>query len=124
MKEDWSDEQIKKMWPQALGELRAFANHLIATERTITGSQLSMALQLAEAGLRSIQMGENRADVKVERTGKVFSLASSEYKVTYPDGHVSTIWSPPWHETTKGEEEQAALAYARKLYSEGRHKCQ
>ena len=61
-------------------------------------------------------------DLKIERTGNIFSFASTEFRVTYPDGHVGTIWSPPWHEMDDEEEDAAALEYARKMFAEGKHK--
>ena len=58
---------------------------------------------------------------KVERTGNVFSFASSEYRVTYPDGVVGTLWSPPWHELTDDEEDAAALEAAKRMFADGKH---
>lgn len=59
---------------------------------------------------------------RIERTGNVYSIASTEYRVTYPDGHVGTIWSPPWHDLDDDEEDAAALAAARKFFEAGTHK--
>lgn len=58
----------------------------------------------------------------IERTGNIFSFASTEFRVTYPDGHVGTIWSPPWHELDDAEEDAAALEAARKLWAADTHK--
>ena len=55
----------------------------------------------------------------LEKTGNVFSFASTEYRVTYPDGHVGSLWSPPWHELD--EEDAAALETARRWFAEGIH---
>ena len=44
----WNKDDILKMWPQAMGELREFQQHLEA-KSGLTASQLGMALQLAEA---------------------------------------------------------------------------
>lgn len=60
----------------------------------------------------------------VEATGLVYSIASREFRVTYPDGSVGTIWSPPWHEMTPAEEESSARQYAMKLYAKGEHVAQ
>lgn len=60
--------------------------------------------------------------IVLKRTGNIYSFASSEYSVTYPDGHIGTIWSPPWHDMNDKDEDDAAMEYAKKLYSEGKHK--
>ena len=66
-----------------------------------------------------------RADeIQIERTGEIFSIASSEFRVTYPDGHVGTIWSPPWHEMSDADEEANARATAAKWFDAGTHKSQ
>ena len=44
----WGKDDILKMWPQAVGELRGFQRHLEA-KSGLTASQLGMALQLADA---------------------------------------------------------------------------
>jgi hypothetical protein len=67
---------------------------------------------------------ESSMSPTVERTGKVFGMASSEYRVTYPDGHVGTVWSPPWHELDDEQEDAAALDFARSLWRDGTHKNQ
>ncbi len=59
---------------------------------------------------------------RIERTGNCFSISSNEFRVTYPDGHMGLIWSPPWHEMSEAEEEAAALKAARRMYAEGKHK--
>ena len=61
-------------------------------------------------------------DIAIVRTGEIFSFASNEFEVTYPDGHVGKIWSPPWHEMDENEELVAAKQYASKLYMTGKHK--
>ena len=58
----------------------------------------------------------------LKRTGNIFSFASTEFLVTYPDGHVGTIWSPPWHELDDAEEDAAALAAAKEMFQQGKHK--
>lgn len=60
----------------------------------------------------------------VERTGNLFSFASCEFLIRYPDGSEERVWSPPWHEMT-GEEEWdeaeriAAQKWARKHAAPG-----
>jgi hypothetical protein len=61
-------------------------------------------------------MEKNDMEIKVERTGNCYSIASSEYLVTFPDGSIETIWSPPWHEWEEDEEDAKALEYACKLW--------
>ena len=56
------------------------------------------------------------SDIMVERTGREFSIAGSEYLVTFPDGTQATIWSPPWNDYTDDEEDIAALEYAQELW--------
>ncbi len=55
-------------------------------------------------------------NIKVERTGKIYSIASSEYLVTFPDGTQQTIWSSPWNNYTEDEEDAEALKYAENLW--------
>lgn len=66
-------------------------------------------------------MDDQVAVVAVRRTGRVYSIASSEFAVTYPDGSEGVIWSPPWHKMTPAEEESEARQYAMKLYTKGEH---
>lgn len=61
-------------------------------------------------------------DIKVERTEQEYSISSSQFKVTYPDGTVGFVWSPVWHDMSYPEEELAAFEYASKLFREGKHK--
>jgi hypothetical protein len=44
----WTEDQIKSLWPQARGELLGFANHLARTNAKITAEQLKMAVFLAD----------------------------------------------------------------------------
>lgn len=57
-------------------------------------------------------------EIRVERTGRGYSIASSEYLVTFPDGTTQTIWSPPWNDFTPEEEDKCALEYAKQLWKE------
>lgn len=52
---------------------------------------------------------------KLERTGKVYSIASSEFMITYEDDTTETIWSPPWHDMSEKEEYDLALEKAREI---------
>ena len=63
----------------------------------------------------------SRDGFTLERTGNIFSFAATEYRVTYPDGHVGSLWSPPWHELDDDEEYSEALKVARRWFAEGVH---
>ena len=63
------------------------------------------------------QFQQTDNDIKVERTGRQYSVASSEFLVTFPDGKTMTIWSPPWHELTVKGEEIRALQEAQKIWN-------
>jgi hypothetical protein len=56
------------------------------------------------------------SDIKIQRTGKVYSIAASEYLITFPNGFQQTIWSPPWNDFTEKEEDDHALEYAEMLW--------
>lgn len=58
----------------------------------------------------------------LRRTGNIFSFASTEYEVVYPDGHVGAVWSPPWHEWDDDEEDERARDYAEQNFRNGTHK--
>jgi hypothetical protein len=60
-------------------------------------------------------------NLKVERTGRQYSIASSEYLITFPDGTQETIWSPPWHEYTEEEEDKRTLYHAMCLWEDKGH---
>ena len=47
-KNEWTDEQILSMWPQAKGELGGFAYALARGGSGITAAQLRMAVVLAD----------------------------------------------------------------------------
>ncbi len=57
----------------------------------------------------------------VERTDDIYSFASTKFIITYPDGHVGQLWSPPWHEWDDEEEDRRTLEAARKLFALGEH---
>lgn len=50
-----------------------------------------------------------KVTLTIEKTGNIFSIAASEYKVTFPDGSTQTLWSPPWHEFDPEVEDAGAL---------------
>lgn len=54
----------------------------------------------------------DRGSITVERTGNAHSIASSEFRITYPNGHTETIWSPPWNDYGPETEEAGALKAA------------
>jgi len=56
---------------------------------------------------------ENDIEVSVRRTGRLYSIASSEFEATFPDGTTLLFWSPPWHEWDGEQEERNAIEYAR-----------
>lgn len=56
--------------------------------------------------------------LKVERTGKIYSIASSEFLATYPDGSTMTFWSPPFHEWDARCESRRAYLQALKHWNE------
>lgn len=58
----------------------------------------------------------------VRRTGRTFSFSSSEFEIVYPDGHVGTLWSPPWHEWPEEEEFEQARQQAQKLFAANKHR--
>lgn len=51
----WTKEEIIEMWPQAKGELQGFQKHL-ERKSGITAFQLGMALQLAEAEFKRLNL--------------------------------------------------------------------
>lgn len=61
---------------------------------------------------------ENLIQISVKRTGNIFSIAGSEYLVTFPGGTTSKIWSPPWNDFDPEEEDANALLYAAQQYAE------
>ena len=60
---------------------------------------------------------ETMSQIKVERTGNAYSIASVEYLVTYPDGSTERIWSPPWNDMTAEESDLGAMAYAKREWA-------
>ncbi len=58
----------------------------------------------------------------VERTGNARYIASSEFRVTYPDGYVGILWSPPWHEWDEATEEHEAMEHAKRLWGSGSYR--
>lgn len=54
--------------------------------------------------------------IKVEKTGRHYSLASNEYLVTFPDGQTLKLWSPPWNELSDFEEARLAIEKANEIW--------
>ena len=54
--------------------------------------------------------------IKIEKTGRAFSIASNEFIATFPDGTQETFWSPIWHDFTEEEETDKAIEYAIRLW--------
>lgn len=63
----------------------------------------------------------SKITISIERTGNTFSIASTEFLITFPDGTTETLWSPPWHEMDKELEDARALEHAAKLWAD---RCQ
>lgn len=58
-------------------------------------------------------------EIVVERTGRLYSFASTEYSAVYPDGSVEFVWSPPWHEWDDEEEDRRILEFVRTQWQDG-----
>lgn len=56
------------------------------------------------------------SEITVSRTGNTFSIASSEYEITFPDGHKELVWSPVWNGMTEEEEDEEACKLADKIW--------
>ena len=54
-------------------------------------------------------------EVKVERTGNVYMPYQTEFKVSFPDGSSTLIWSPSY-EMSDTEKDTEAMAYAERLW--------
>lgn len=57
--EEYTDEQIHRMWPQAEGELNGFANAL-RNKSGLTAAQLRMALQMARREFKRLEEATNQ----------------------------------------------------------------
>jgi hypothetical protein len=44
------------------------------------------------------------AGYSIVKTGNIWSVASTEFIVTKPDGTTTKVWSPPWHEYNDEDE--------------------
>lgn len=55
--------------------------------------------------------------ITVEETGEIFSIASHEFKITYPDGSTENIWSGPWNDFGEEQEIAGALLQAAKNWA-------
>ncbi len=96
--EVWSNEEIQKLWPQAVGELRGFQQHL-QVKSALTAGQLSMAIQLAEAGFKTLApnapKGEQIGPETLDRIEALlsFTLTSFHQSSGRPDiaGRINTF---------------------------------
>jgi hypothetical protein len=50
--------------------------------------------------------------IRVERTGDTWGIASSEFRVTWPDGTTETVWSSVWHNWDRRHESKHAYKWA------------
>lgn len=59
-------------------------------------------------------------NIKVERTGRIFSFSGVEFNITFPDGTQATCWSPPWsdYEYDDPKQDEGALKYATGMWEE------
>lgn len=63
-------------------------------------------------------------NIKVERTGRLYSFSGVEYIVHFPNGDVGLIWSPPWNDTMNEEEKDVgAVKYALHLWDTKEYKA-
>jgi hypothetical protein len=56
--------------------------------------------------------------ISVTRTGNIYSIASTEYIIIYPDGSTEKVWTPPWNDWDDEEEDSKTLEYAEKRWIE------
>lgn len=54
----YSPEEMERMWPQAAGELRGYANALNRGNAGITAAQMRMAVQMADLYLLCLKRNE------------------------------------------------------------------
>jgi hypothetical protein len=59
----------------------------------------------------------------INRTGAVYSFSSVQWEVTYPDGFVGYIWSPPWSDLDYDDPQQdaGAMRYVCQLWEKKEH---
>lgn len=57
--ENWTPQDVRRMWPQAAGELRGFANHLARGQAGLTAAQIRMAIQLADERFKQLEVEPN-----------------------------------------------------------------
>lgn len=67
---------------------------------------------IAAAGLSVHTTGK----IQVERTGNIYSVAGSEFKITYPDGKIEKVWSSPWHTMSPEMEQLGAMFTGLKIH--------
>jgi hypothetical protein len=62
------------------------------------------------------------SELRIERTGKVVSIASSEFRVYFPDGTEETFWSPVWHDWDEQTENNEAWKHAQEMWDRKKKK--
>jgi hypothetical protein len=60
-----------------------------------------------------IRRGMN--EIKIERTGNAYGNYSSEFRIDFPDGTFTMIWSPPF-EMSDAEKDSESKEYAETLW--------
>jgi hypothetical protein len=66
-----------------------------------------------------IDMRTLESGIKVWRTGNLFSFASNQFGVEYPDGVKEYLWSPPWHEMEADEEYDKLIEIVEEKWKKG-----
>lgn len=61
--------------------------------------------------IKSVEKMLMDAGYSATRTGRGFSIASSEFLVEKPSGEKESVWSPPWNEYDDQEEEILAALF-------------
>ena len=73
------------------------------------------------------------SDIIIRRTGRIYSFSGVEFLAKFPDGSVTTIWSPPWGFETDSEgneydlpydspkQDEGALKYASELWNDRKY---
>ncbi len=52
------------------------------------------------------------------RTGNFYGIAATEYLVSFPNGDITTIWSPVWNNYDDDEEDLHALEFAEECWKD------
>ncbi len=69
------------------------------------------------------EAGHMANTIILKRTGAKYSFSSVQWEVTYPDGVISYIWSPPWSDLDYDDpkQDEGALRYAQQQWEEKTH---